>query len=302
MRLFPLGRPPFPRCAAACLVAVLLGCSLFPTGAAAQADGPEEGDTRRLLFLTHAALYRHPSLPLAEQTVTELGERGGFEVTTHEGYRYTADEMDLSFLTAEYLAGFDGLMLFTNGNLPLTGEQKEAILEFVRRGGGLVGVHSATLTLYDTPEFGEMLGGYFRRPIQQGHLFVLRVEDEEHPATRMLGPSWPIVDELYHFGTEAWDPERPDENRDELFGHPIPLAFSRDRVNVLLSIDTERSDLEGLPGLEEGGDYPQAWYRTYGEGRSFYTSLGHTDEIWTSDRVFRAHVLGGIRWVLGLED
>jgi type 1 glutamine amidotransferase len=53
--------------------------------------------------------------------------------------------------------------------------------------------------------------------------------------------------------------------------------------------------------MQPGGDYPQAWYRTYGKGRSFYTALGHRDDIWSNDPVFRAHVLGGIRWALGLE-
>jgi len=71
-------------------------------------------------------------------------------------------------------------------------------------------------------------------------------------------------------------------------------------VHVLLSIDTGATDLEGL-GLRAGGDYPQSWVREFGEGRSFYTSIGHRDDIWSNDPVFRAHVVGGIRWALGLE-
>jgi type 1 glutamine amidotransferase len=86
-----------------------------------------------------------------------------------------------------------------------------------------------------------------------------------------------------------------------LFGNRIPVAFSRDRVNVLLSIDSEKSDLTGQPEMQRGGDYPQAWWRLFGRGRVFYTSLGHRDDIWSSDPVFRAHILGGIRWGLGLE-
>ena len=106
-----------------------------------------------------------------------------------------------------------------------------------------------------------MLGAYFRRPIAQNRIFVLDVEVADHPATRMLGSSWRIVDEFYLFGNAAWTAEYPDENRDELFDHRIPMAFSRDRVRVLLSIDTERSNLKGLEemGIEKGGDYPQAW-------------------------------------------
>ena len=67
----------------------------------------------------------------------------------------------------------------------------------MRDGGGFVGVHCAALTLYDYPEFGEMLGGYFRRTVGQNRVIVLEVEDPDHPATRMLGDSWPIVDEFY---------------------------------------------------------------------------------------------------------
>ena len=36
-----------------------------------------------------------------------------------------------------------------------------------------------------------------------------------------------------------------------------------------------------------------------GEGRVFYTALGHRDDIWSNNPVFRAHI--GIRWAPGLE-
>ena len=89
-------------------------------------------------------------------------------------------------------------MMMTNGNLPLTDSQKSALIDFVKGGGGFIGVHCAALTLYNYPEFGEMLGGYFRRTAAPNRIVVLKVEDSEHPATRMLGDSWPILDEFYH--------------------------------------------------------------------------------------------------------
>jgi type 1 glutamine amidotransferase len=264
---------------------------------AAQAPAP-----KKLLFLTHAALYKHTSLGPAERAVVELGKQGGFEVTTVEGYKQDADKLDLKFLTADYLAQFDGLMMMTNGNLPLADAQKRAIVDFVRNGKAFIGAHCAALTLYDYPEFGEMLGGYFRRSLRQNRIAVLKVEDPSHPATKMLGASWPLVDEFYLFGTAPWDASRPKDNIDVLFGNRIPMGFSRDRVKVLLSLDTERTDLRDWPDVQRGGDYPQAWSRTFGKGRSFYTSLGHRDDIWSNDPVFRAHLLGGIRWALGLEE
>ncbi len=264
---------------------------------------------KKLLFLTHAALYKHSSLAPAEKAVTDLGAKGGFEVTTLEGYKQDTAAIDLSIITPAYLAQYDGLMLMTNGNLPITVGQKQAIVEYVRSGHGLVGVHCASLTLYDYPQFGALLGGYYRRSIvsanriDERHVGVLKVEDPSHPATRMLGGSWPIVEEFYQFGTEVWDASRPTENVSQVGRLHIPLAFSRDKVHVLLSLDTDKTDISDLgPEIKKGGDYPQAWTRTDGSGRIFYTALGHRDDIWSSDPVFLAHVLGGIRWAIGLEN
>ncbi len=282
------------------LIAFGLQLSAFgqgPTSAQATA-----GKSKKLLFLTHAALYKHTSLGPAEKAVTELGKTGGFEVTTVEGYKQDPKQLDFSFLTPEYLNQFDGVMMMTNGNLPMTDAQKKALLDFVKGGKALIGAHCASLTFYNYPEFGEMLGGYFNRNLPQGTIAVLKVEDTKHPATKMLGTSWPIVDEFYLFGTAPWDASKPDDNIDVLFKNKIPMGFSRDRVHVLLSLDTEHMDMSKQPNLKRGGDYPQAWTREYGKGRTFYTSLGHRDDIWSDDPVFRAHINGGIRWALGLEN
>jgi len=283
-----------------CLCALIACASL-----AARAQQPPR---KKLLFLTHAALYKHSSLAPAEKAVVELGAKGGFDVTTLEGYKQDSDKIDLSMISPEYLAQYDGLMLMTNGNLPLAPPQKRAIVDFVRDGHGLVGVHCASLTMYDYPEFGEVLGGYYRRSIvptnriDMNHIGVLKVEDPTHPATRMLGGSWPLVEEFYQFGTAVWDASRPTEQISQVGRLHIPMAFSRDRVHVLLSLDTSKMDISDLGHeVSKTGDYPQAWSRTFGRGRSFYTALGHRDDIWSTDPVFRAHIVGGIRWAIGLE-
>jgi type 1 glutamine amidotransferase len=263
---------------------------------------------KKLLFLTHPALYKHSSLPFAEKAVTEFGKTGGFDVTTLEGYKQETRAIDLSILTPEYLSQFDGLMLMTNGNLPLTDVQKKGIVDFVKNGKALIGVHCATLTLYDYPEFGEMLGGYYLKSlvptdmIGKGKIGVLKVEDTTHPATKMLGTSWPLNEEFYEFGHAVWDPAKPTENISQVGRLHILMPFSRTRVHVLLSLDTEHMDLSGAPGIVKGADYPQAWTVNAGRGRTFYTTLGHRDDIWTNDAVFRAHVTGGIRWALNLEN
>jgi uncharacterized protein len=261
---------------------------------------------KKLLFLTHAGLYKHTSLEPAEAAVTEWGKTAGFDVTTVQGFRQDSRALDMSFLTPEYLNSFDGLMLMTNGNLPFTQAQRRSIVDFVKNGKALVGVHCATLTMYDYPEFGDVLGGYYLRSlvptdlIGKGKVGVLKVEDQNHPATRMLGSTWPINEEFYEFGHNVWDASKPTENISAVGRLHILMPFSRDRVHVLLSLDTDRTDLSDLPNVPKG-DYPQAWTHNVGRGRVFYTTLGHRDDIWAHDAVFKAHVTGGIRWALGLE-
>jgi type 1 glutamine amidotransferase len=275
----------------------------LPSSSAAQAVA-----TKKLLFLTHNAFYKHTSLEPAERAVAELGAQGGFDVLSLEGYKQPSDKIDLSIISATYLAQFDAVMMMTNGELPMTDEQKEALVDFVRNGKGFIGVHQTMVTFYTFPPFGEMLGAYFANgPIldptnKQKRMAVLKVENRKHPATRMLGASWTLHDEIYQFARKTWDPASPKENVGPT-GHPVPFAFSRDRVTVLLSVDSEKTDFTGLnKGWERGGDYPQAWYQQFGRGRSIYTSLGHRDDLWSHDHLFRAHILGAIRWALGLEN
>ena len=77
--------------------------------------------------------------------------------------------------------------------------------------------------------------------------------------------------------------------------------FSRDRVNVLISVDSEKTDFTDVAGWKNDGDYPQSWYQHYGAGPTFYTALGHRENIWTGDATYRSHVVGAIRWILRLE-
>jgi type 1 glutamine amidotransferase len=289
-------------------IVVTVGLALSMLAGAIQAQAPPAAQARKkVLFLTHAGLYKHTSLGPAEDAVTEWGKTSGFDVTTVQGYKQDSRNLDMSFLTPEYLNSFDGLMLFTNGNLPFTPAQRQSIVDFVRNGKALIGVHCATLTMYDYPEFGQILGGYYLRSIvptdmiTKGKVGVLKVEDQNHPATRMLGSNWPLNEEFYEFGHAVWDASKPTENISAVGRLHILMPFTRDRVHVLLSLDTDKTVLSDLPNVPKG-DYPQSWTVNAGKGRTFYTTLGHRDDIWAHDAVFKAHVVGGIRWALGLEN
>jgi type 1 glutamine amidotransferase len=65
---------------------------------------------------------------------------------------------------------------------------------------------------------------------------------------------------------------------------------------------------------QEAGYFPVSWCRMAGTGRVFYTSLGHRQDLWSDDpalkgrrnpvetsKQYQKHILGGIKWALGLE-
>jgi type 1 glutamine amidotransferase len=154
----------------------------------------------------------------------------------------------------------------TSGELPLSAEQRAAILGFVSGGGGFLGAHSATDTLYGWPEYGEMVGAYFREHpwTQQGTVVV---EDASHPAAAGVGSQFSINEEFYTF-------------RD----NPRP------RVQVLLRLDAA--------SVGASGDYPLAWTRAHGRGRVYYNALGHFSSTWQDPR-FQRQLRGAITWAAG---
>ena len=66
---------------------------------------------------------------------------------------------DVAVFTTENLLQYGGIMFFTTGELPLSDSQRRAFTDFIRAGGGFVGVHSATDTFYQWPEYREIIGG-----------------------------------------------------------------------------------------------------------------------------------------------
>ena len=218
----------------------------------------------KVLYLTHSAGYKHEVLPFSEQIMKQLGEDSKlFDVTATQ---------DCSLISRDGLKPFSAVIFYTTGELPVSEEQKAALMDFIKSGKGFIGIHSATDTFYKWPEYGELIGGYF-----DGHPWheevTVRVENRDHPATRHLGESFAMTDEIYQFKN-----------------------FSRERVNVLLSLDTSSIDLT-KPGVKRTDrDFALAWWRNYGRGRVFYTALGHRPEVWQDDR-FQKLMLGALRWV-----
>jgi hypothetical protein len=221
---------------------------------------------KRILYLTHTAGFRHGSIETSARVMTEVAGRTGVLEVVHTE--------DLSALAPDRLREFDAIFFFTSGELPLSDEQKAALLDFVRGGKGFGGAHSATDTLYNWPEYGDLIGGYF-----DGHPWTqeagIDVEDSQHPASRPLAPSFRLLEEFYQF-----------------------RAFSRDHVRVLMTLDTSTVD-RNAPGINRtDDDFALAWVKPYGAGRVFYTALGHFDETWLDAR-FQAMLEGALLWLTG---
>jgi hypothetical protein len=45
-------------------------------------------------------------------------------------------------------------------------------------------------------------------------------------------------------------------------------------------------------------NYPSTWARMYGQGRVFYTTMGHRHDVWTNP-VFQKMLIGGMNWAVG---
>ena len=219
-----------------------------------------------ILFLRHSAGFEHSYLPDAEVALKKIGKANGWGIlTTHR----------LDRISAKNLEKFDILAFATTGNLSFDEEQKQGILDFVRGGKGFLGIHNATDTCYDWPEYGEMLGGYFNGHPWHQEVSVI-VEDGDHPATRMLGERFQVTEEVYTF--KSWD---------------------REKTRVLMRLDNDSVDVS--KGNREDNDYAMGWCHEYGEGRVMYTALGHRDELWHQGW-FHEHIVGCIKWAGRLED
>ena len=223
----------------------------------------------QVLYLTQSAAFAHAVLGHSEEVLGRIGaDSGSFDVTVSH---------DASTLTADTLDDYDAVVFYTTGELPMNEAQKAALLAYVRGGGGFVGVHSATDTFYDWPNYLALIGGYF-----DGHPWrqevTVRVENQRHLSTRHLGASFRIDDEIYQF-----------------------RSWSRAAVDVLLSLDVTSVDLAAPSITRTDQDFALAWTRRDGAGRVFYTALGHRPEVWDDAR-FQRHLLEGIRWAMGHDD
>ena len=232
-----------------------LACGRPPSSPVTPDRPPAAGTPLRVLLITATAGFRHDSIVAARAAFSAPAEAVPLELTSTE---------DLALLTADRLGRTDVLVFgLTSGELALDGSQKAALLDFVDRGGGFMGFHSATDTFYSWPEYGALIGAHFKEHpwTRAGRVHV---ESPAHPATTG-GGAFVITEEFYTFRQNP-----------------------REHVQVLMSLDASSVGAEG--------DYPLVWVRSAGRGRVYYNALGHFSDTW-SDARFRSELVAALRWV-----
>ena len=219
--------------------------------------------SKKVLIFSKTAKFHHQSIPVGIKAIIKLGEENGFQTdTTTNGKNFTKENLK------QYAAV---VFLSTTGDV-LNEEQQQAFEQYIKGGGGFMGIHAATDCEYDWAWYGNLVGAYFSSHPKQQEA-VLKVTNQKHIATKHLPKEWKRKDEWYNYKWMATD------------------------LNVLISIDETSYDA----GKGKMGDnHPMAWYHRYDGGRAFYTALGHTDESY-QEPLFLKHVLGGIKYAMGLK-
>ncbi|WP_329109021.1 ThuA domain-containing protein [Micromonospora sp. NBC_01699] len=226
----------------------------------------------RVLVFSKTTNFYHDSIPAGVAAIQQLGLTHDFEVEA---------TTDAAAFTDANLARFDALVFNNTNSTPAAGDllnaaQRTAFQNFVRSGGGWVGLHAATAserdwvwyeglvgTIFDYhPDFGST-GGVF-----PGRIKVL---DKAHPSTQGLPELWERSEEWYNWKTNPTN-----------------------KVHTLAQIKVR----DGINGLDEGVDHAYSWCQNYDGGRSWYTAGGHASSSF-SEPYFLNHLRGGIEWAAG---
>jgi type 1 glutamine amidotransferase len=253
---------------------------------------------KKVLFFSKSSGFEHdiiktldgPRYGMAFRVLRELGEKHNIEFTFSK---------DGSLFSKDYLAPFDAFFFCTSGNLllaknnsaqgdgnpPMTPAGKQALLDAVASGKGFVGTHNASDTFHapgnqdhgparnepdgaNTYPYGKMLGAsVIKHDAQQKSRMI--ITDSKFPGMAAVPADYVLHEEWYSLKNFAPD------------------------LHVLMVQDT--STMDG-PSYQRP-NYPATWVRMHGQGRVFYTNMGHRDDVWTNP-VFQSVLLGGLEWAL----
>lgn len=224
-------------------------------------------DRRTVLLFSKSTGFRHDeSIEAGKLAFGELAKKNNwFLYSTEEG----------GVFNAKQLAKFDVVIFNNSTGRVLNDEQQKVLEEYVEKGGSLIGIHgsgddSHHWEWYETNFIGAMFSHHPIDPQIQEATVTLNVAADSTLAEG-LPTTWRHHDEWYVF-----------------FDNPQQKGF-----HVLYSIDGEAINPSGnLLWIKDknfgmGKDHPVAWYRKTGNGRTFYTSMGHSAQAWKQEPFIR---------------
>jgi len=232
---------------------------------------------RKILVFWRCEGFFHTSIPVVNEALKIMGQKTG-------AYEVAVCTDDYSIFTPEKLRQFDAVCLNNTTHLKFdpkeTPERCNALMDFVKGGKGIVGIHAATDNFYDWPEGMEMMGGKFTgHPWGGGGTWAIKIDEPDHPLTAAFkGKGFKINDEIY----------RTD-----------PPLYSREKQLVLMSLDMSDPTTRNAKGVKPSdADTGITWIKTWGNGRVFYCSLGHNNHLLWNPAILQ-HYLDGIQFALG---
>jgi type 1 glutamine amidotransferase len=269
--------------------------SMLAAGAAVLAPGlfkrsgasPAQGATKKVLYFTKSSGFQHSvidrkggDLAFSEKILMDIGKPRGYEVVcSKDGRMFDPDK----------IGQWDAFVFYTTGDLtkegtdkqpPISAEGEKALYEAVRSGKGFMGMHCATDTFAhhrgkgaDDP-YTQMIGGEF-----SGHgsqmFATVNVADGKFPG-------------LSKYKLEAF------RIQDEWYGQKN-LA---DDIHVVTYMVTDSMNKEGGNKQYDRPNFPQTWTRQHGNGRVFYTSMGHREDVWETP-LYQDLLLGALDFITG---
>ncbi|MCX6856326.1 MAG: ThuA domain-containing protein [Verrucomicrobia bacterium] len=306
------------------LTTLLLRSALLLSFAASiqAADTP-----KKLLVVTVTTGFRHSSIETAEKVLAEIGQKSGAwtvdfvhqpegqpknpgkppekkEKDTDESFKakqetYSAALAEFNAANAAWndkikaymtekmaldkIKDYDGFV-FANTTGDLLFPDRDGFIELIKGGKAFVAMHSGSDTYHPFRGYIDMLGGEFETHKAQVEIQPI-LHDPAHPATKPVPTGFRVYDEIY-----------------------IIKTFDKAKVHGLMGLNEHPND-------KTPGYFPVSWCKEYGQGRVFYTSLGHREDVWdptwkadSKERknspeianIYQAHILGGIKWALKL--
>jgi uncharacterized protein len=226
-----------------------------------------------LVFDKTTGFRDEPGIAAAAAAIQQMASRRGWSaVFSDKGAVFNAHD----------LARFDAVVWNNVSGDALTIGQRQAFMDWVHGGGGFVGIHGAAgdfVCLWDwyaDSLIGARFVGHPMPPhqFQPGRVCI----ESGHAVTLGLGAGWTMTEEWYSFDRS-------------------PRANG---ARVLATLDESSYVAHGLPDSTlTMGDHPLAWLRNVGQGRSFYTAIGHRPESYTHAGAMQL-LEQGIAWAMAV--